>query len=347
LGANRWGESLCSGPGRFLHRKFNDHWQVRSDNDLGGKKEREGNQVGLRWSPEKVMGGFDIAILVFGCVLGCILACALLVRYCKGGLFVAENKKVPLAEHDNMNYDDKKDANGDPDPYKVTVLLEDEVGEYEAFPTISQLLARSNGAYTVNVVAACLVGVVLGYDFHRPDGISTIPNLFVAGLLVVLLSPGDQTNPRQWRIVCCVPLQGGCRGVIHAIGFILFAVGLILHIIFHSYMIHTCDDPNFLTHDRVFVGLTVGFFILLVLFMCVFSRVTSRRQKAEDARNTPGAAPEPDDKMKQRVLREGKCNKCMFFCEVVIVVGALMVYFAHSMDSHYTSSRKPSCLLFT
>jgi len=291
------------------------------------------------------MEGFDIAILVFGCMLGVILLCALLVRYCGGIHFVLENAALPVAEHDNLNNDGKTDALGNPDPYTVSILLEDEIGEYEAFPTISQLLARSNGAYTVNVVAACLVGVVLGYDFHRPDGISTIPNLFVVGLLVVLLSPGDQTNPRQRRLVCCLPILSGCRGVIHAIGFILFAAGLILHIIFHSYMIHTCYDHNFLTHDRVFVALPVLFLFFLIVFMYAFSRVTRVRKNAEEARK--GATPESKDAKEKRVLREGKCNKCMFFCEVLVVVGALMVYFAHSMDSHYTTSRDPSCLLFT
>jgi len=201
-------------------------------------------------------------------------------------------------------------------PHQIVAFLEDEYSDYEAFPTISQLAAKSNGAYTLNTVGASLAGLVLGYDINRDDGYVTLPNLGVLGLLMVLLSPGDQADEAvgQKRVLFCLPVTKGARDWIHNIGFVVFFLGMVGHIVVHSYYTDDCHDPAFDKHDLAFLVLPIIACVLLLCFL-VLLKMPWLQCKA----NHP---------------------KILFFLETFSVVFALGVYFSHSVSSYVMPARE-------
>jgi len=267
--------------------------------------------IGIPVSLHFSLTWFDGTILVAGAVLFEVLICSLLLRYVS---CCHESYAFNNAECKKLRFE--------AEAHHLTTVLEDEHAHYEAFPTISQMAAKSNGAYTLNTVGACLAGLVLGYDINRADGNVTLPNLGVLGLLMVLLSPGDQTTDPafvQKRVLLCFPVSSGLRDCIHNLGFVVFFGGLLGHVAIHAdALLHTeCHDPVFNAHDYAFLFLPLAACLFLFLFL-VFYKCKCCWKCESSGANHP---------------------KFMFFLETFSVIFGLMVYFAHSVSSYVMPAR--------
>jgi hypothetical protein len=194
----------------------------------------------------------------------------------------------------------------------VKIDLESEGHVAENYGTISLLLSRSNSAYTINVLCAVLVGITVGFEYARADGMSAMPTLGNLGLIFVLLSPGNQDNDKQERDCCCCPVEANVRGALHNLGIAIFGLGLLGGIVWHGLLLRDCWDPGWGPHDITFVSLFSVFLATLVLWVALWWLGIEKKKRC--------------------------CSdRVQFVTEVCVIVGGLATHFAHSVNSNVTT----------
>jgi len=189
----------------------------------------------------------------------------------------------------------------------VQIHLESETLTSSNYPTISRLLSQSNSAYTVNVLCAVLVGITVGFDYARSDGLSALPNLGNLGLILVLLSPGNQSvpeNPAQFRDCCCCPVGKDARSLLHIVGMVVFCLGLGGGILWHAALLNDCWSLDWQPHDLTFLVLYAVCLVSVIVWLLLWSK------------------------------NQCPSVRCQFVWETIVVVGGLALHFAHSVNSN-------------